>query len=160
MSPNSTEAVEEVVEQSTNQDFPADLEPEWSLGKLYDAYRAVVDLKAGAKKWPFKLGWQIDDLVELFKPHASKFEVRQLQIMQQFGKQVENKNAKPGEVSFILSQPEEYKEAVRTLSLTVPSEFKADLIKPVTFSELEKVEGLEISSDALRVLRYLGLVTS
>lgn len=142
----------EVIEQ-TPQD-------PWSLGKLYDAYRAVVDLKAGTKKWPFKLAWQVDDLTELFKPYAIKFETRQQGLLAQFAKPADAQSTQPGEFAFTLLQPEEYRVALQELTSTIPTEFKPEKIKPISVSELETVATLEVSSEAIRILRYLGLVTS
>jgi len=142
--------------------LPPDLEPEWSLGRLYDAFKAVADIERGAEKLPFKLAWQVDDLLTLFKPYAIKFETRQQELLKRFGKQAApNPNLAPGQVAYTIEDPEAFKayqETSRELSRAVPSDFKESHIKPISVKELEKAEGLQISPETVRTLRYLGLV--
>jgi hypothetical protein len=137
--------------------LPIELVPQFFLGALYDRFTALLELERGCEKFPFKLAWQIDDLKELLKPFATKYEVRMHEILKRFGEPAVTQTKVPGQVTYNIKDPVGYKKATEELFRT-EVEFDERKIKAISVAELEKVKDLVVAPEALRILRSYGML--
>lgn len=115
------------------------------LGKLYSTYSALVSLDATNKSLPFQFSWKVDDVKEVFRKHAERYEKERTELLEKHGEKIDATQYKFTDIE----AAEAYNKALKALDeISIEVEFV-----PMSKKMFEDVPDLQISGSALSLLR-------
>lgn len=121
------------------------------LGKVYEVFTAFSALEGANKSLPFKFSWKIEDIRELLKKYAERFEKQRLANLKEFG---EASKENPTMFSIPVEKLESYNKKMEELT----SEVVTIEVTPLTYKLLDEVPNLQIPPGVIGSLKEHGFL--
>lgn len=127
--------------------MPSTIKKSLELVEIYGTFIALAETeKVNPKGIPFRLAWEISDVKESFKKHASRYEEERAKIFAELGKQ---KGVDTGSFEVEVDNVPIINSRIKELNTTV---VEVDFV-PIAIGRFEAADGFQFAPGAFETLR-------